>query len=133
LPGEPTPEPTRTTRAASNGDDQTEQTCDDALEVSNNSVTELNDQVEDVQSAIAANNTAAATSAGLAAKATATAWRDELADLAERPISDDLRGVLNDGVDMIDGILETDPRQLDADEVQGDVDAFMDDLEQVCG
>jgi hypothetical protein len=135
LPGtSTTPERTRTTSSPPNGgEDETEAVCDEAQETSNDAVEELNGHVADVRAAISAGNTGAATSAGLAARTTATGWRDDLAGLAERPIDDEVRGVLDDGVAMIDELIETDPREMDPTEVQSRVDGFLDDLERVCG
>ncbi len=136
LPGETT-ERTRTSSPSNGGDnggdDETEAVCTEALDVSNDAVDELNGHVDDVRAAIADGNTGAATAAGLAAKTTATGWRNDLADLAERPVDDAVRDVLDDGVAMIDGLIETDPRELDPAEVEDDVTGFIDDLEQACG
>lgn len=129
-------ESTTTTRAnppqTTTGNDQTEQVCAQAQSVSDDAVAELTDKLEEAQSAANSGNTAAALAAANEARRIATDWKSELEDLTSRPIRADVRNTLQDGIDVIDEILNTNPQNLDARQAQGDIEDFLDDLERVC-
>lgn len=132
-PGETTTT-TRTSppRPTTTGADETAQVCTQAQSVSDDAVAELTDQLEEAQSAADSGNTAAALAAATEAKQIATDWKSELEDFADRPIRSDVRSTLEDGIDMIDELLNTNPQNLDATQARGDVEDFLDELERVC-
>ena len=132
-PGETTTT-TRTTppRPTTSQADETAQVCTQAQSVSDDAVAELTDQLEDAQSAADSGNTAAALAAATKAKQIATDWKSDLEDFAERPIRSEVRTTLEDGIDVIDKLLNTNPQHLNPTEARRDVEDFLDDLERVC-
>jgi hypothetical protein len=134
-PGESTTttrnQPPRTTDS-NGGEDETEQVCAEAQAASDDAVAELTEKLEEAQSAASSGNNVAALAAANQAKAIAEDWKGELEDFAGRSIDDDVRNTLQDGVDMIDELLNTNPQDLNPTEAQRDVEGFLDDLEEVC-
>lgn len=124
--------PPRTSTSTASGEDETEQVCTEAQSVSDDAEAELTEKLDEAQGAMSAGNTAVALAAATEAKSIAQDWKSELEDLADRPIDADVRSTLEDGIDTIDTILNTDPRQLNPDEAREDVEGFLDDLERVC-
>lgn len=134
-PGESTTtsRPARTTASSgNNGGDQTEQVCRDAQDVSDDAVADLNDKLGEAQAAANSGNNAAALAAATQAKQVATDWKSELEEFAAKPIDADVKGVLEDGIDTLDELLTTNPQNLNPTQARGDVEAFLDDLEEVC-
>jgi hypothetical protein len=131
LPGEPTPSATRarSTDPAPSGSDQTEQVCEEALDRSHEVVDEIRDKIADAQA-----NPGNATTALLSVRAIATEWKNDLEDFADRPIRRDVRDAINQGIDVIDDLLATNPQRLasEADEAQQKIEDFLDDLESAC-
>jgi hypothetical protein len=134
-PGESTTttRPPRTnTSTSSSGGDETEAVCAEAQSVSDDAVGELTEQLEEAQSAASSGNNVAALAAANQAKAIAEDWKSDLEAFTERPIDDGVRGTLEDGIDVIDELLTTNPQNLDPVEAQRDVEGFLDDLEEAC-
>lgn len=131
-------ESTTTTRAApprttAAGVDETEVVCTEAQSVSDDAVGELTETLERAQSAASSGNNAAALAAATEAKQIATEWKSDLEEFASRPIRSDVRETLEDGIAMIDELLNTNPQNLNPTQAQGDVEDFIDDLERACG
>jgi hypothetical protein len=133
-------ESTTTTRASTpttastttSGADETERVCNEATSISDNAVDELTEKLEQAQSAANAGNNAAALTAASEARRIATDWKSDLEDLARRPIRADVRNTLEDGIDTIDRILNTNPQNLNPRQAERDVTKFLEDLERVC-
>lgn len=124
--------PPQTTTTSASGGDETEEVCREAQAVSDDAVAELNDKLTEAQSAASAGNNAAALAAATEAKQIATEWKADLEEFASRPIDDDVRDTLEEGIAMIDELLSTNPQDLNPTQAQRDVDNFLDDLEEVC-
>jgi hypothetical protein len=131
LPGESVP-PSRQTTGSSSGPDETRTVCAQAQSASDAAVANLLAKLEEAQSAIAAGNQAAALVAANSARTLATQWKGDLEGFAARPIRANVRSVLDQGVDLIDDLLGTDPQNLDAAAAREQVEQFLDDLERAC-
>lgn len=131
LPGETatTSSPDRPSTSTPTGADQTEEVCEEALERSNEVVAEIEEKIGQAQA-----NPATATATLLALRTTATEWKEDLQEYAERPIRGEVRDALNEGVEVIDEILAMPPQELanNADQAQEDIEGFIDDLERAC-
>jgi len=133
LPGEtvatPTSGPRRPSTSTPTGADQTEAVCKEALERSNEVVEEIKQKIAQAQA-----NPATATATLLALRTTATEWKKDLEEYAERPIRAEVRRALNDGVEVIDELLAMPPQELanNADQAQRDIEGFLEDLERAC-
>jgi hypothetical protein len=124
--------PPRTSTSTSTGTDRTAQVCRQAQSVSDDAVADLTDKLEEAQAAATAGNNAAALAAASEARRIATTWKGELKDLADQPIRADVRRTLEDGIKVIDKILNTNPQNLNPRQAQGEIEDFLDDLERVC-
>ena len=132
-PGESTTTTRTPPRTTAAGADETEEVCTEAQSVSDDAVGELTETLERAQSAASSGNNAAALAAATQAKQIATEWKSDLEEFASRPIRSDVRETLEDGIAMIDELLNTNPQNLNPTQAQGDVEDFIDDLERVCG
>jgi hypothetical protein len=129
-PGEST-SATSTPKTTASGD-ETRTVCSQAQSASNQAVADLTTQLTAAQSAMSAGNQVVALAAAAQAKTIANDWKTKLQGFANRPIKSSVRDVLNQGIALIDGLLNANPQTLDAAKAQQQVNDFLDDLKAAC-